>query len=412
MISCDRCTSPHVTSYVMNQCIRKRAAAEAVLRQKCMDVGIAYEEAPPNESQKQQYVRRRRLKIKCQKQTDVGTYNIGHITDVGNCRIIDNRQDHHGKDMNKFPFYIYIHQMKCKSHNITKKEKTRHGQLGDLTRIRKQITVLPSQRFMYATYGNSNLRDCPHGSALLSKKEDKDAILQRRYIENVTISKRICGGCIYESDGCRVVYDDNKIIENSKNIHFETGLIRHFLDVYSESDSIGKNKNRDALDSLSRCDGGFRTRYPPDSAGITKTFNGEKIPVLKCANFQALPSYILSYLFEVILPLGQEFLNESAAGLCYPDEERFIQFAKKFNEECGFPESKNRFEYIDIMVNKVGECEQPLMRHIDGKNCLREGYSGTVVYSFHKEVEGTLYKCSIVMASRTVCGAAMDRIRR
>lgn len=96
----------------MNQFTRNRAAAEAVLRQKCMDVGIAYEEAPPNESQKQQYVRRRRLNrkimkgVKCQKQlpfvTDVRTFNIGHISDVGNCRIIDNRKDHHGYEQVPF----------------------------------------------------------------------------------------------------------------------------------------------------------------------------------------------------------------------------------------------------------------------------------------------------------------------
>ena len=407
----------------MNKFIVNRRAAEAVLYQKCMDVGITYEVAPPNESRKQQFNRRRRIKRRIKSSqmeeipivTDVSSYNInntpGHITDVGSCRIIDNRQGHHGKDMKKLPFYIYIHQMKSRLHNITMRGKTRHGQLGDLTRIRKQITVLPSETFMYATYGDSSLGEAPHGSALVSKKEKVDATLQKREVENVTISKCIADSRIYESDGCRVVYDDNEMIEKSKDIRFETELVRHFLDVYSQSDSMRKNKNRDGVNSLSRCDGGFLTRYPPDRLGITETVNGEKIPKLKCAKFRALPPYVLAHLFEVILPMGQKFLDESDAGHCYPDNERYLQFAKKFNEECGFADAETRFEYVDIMCNRVGECDQPLMRHIDGKNCFRKGYSGTVVYSFHKEVKGILYKCSIVMASRTVCGAAMDRIR-
>ena len=52
-----------------------------------------------------------------------------------------------------------------------------------------------------------------------------------------------------------------------------------------------------------------------------------------------------------------------------------------------------------------------MAKHIDGKNDNRDGYTGSVVYSFHCEHKGLYYKCSIIMTSRTVCGRAMERIR-
>jgi len=392
--------------------------AEEVLREQCKDVRVRYEEAPLNESRSDRSNRRRRLRRSILRVRSSPYYKVSNkiqleetpiITDVGSMNIKLSSSPMH----NNYPSYVYIHQMKTGSHNITKTSKTtRRGQLGDLHRIRRQINIHPSERFMYSTSNDSSLRKCPHGSALVSNKHRVDGILKRRGVQYIDISKSTACGGIYEDNGVRVVYDNNELMEQTKNIEFEKALINHFLDNYQQRDSEKKNKNRDATNSLSRCDGGFQSRYPADRVGITKTVKGEKVPVMKSEKFQNLPHDVLEHIFRVILPLGQKFLDESAeGGSSYKDNDRFLQFAKQFNVECGYAEAKTRFEYIDIMVNKVGKYQKPLMRHIDGKNCKRPGYSGTVVYSFHKEVKGNLYKCSIVMASRTVCGAAMERIR-
>ena len=47
--------------------------------------------------------------------------------------------------------YIYIHQMKPGPHNITKPERTRSGQRGDMYRTLQQISIMPGTTFMYLT---------------------------------------------------------------------------------------------------------------------------------------------------------------------------------------------------------------------------------------------------------------------
>ena len=310
--------------------------------------------------------------------------------------------------------YIYLHQMKPGPHNITKPEKTRGGQRGDMHRIIKQTSIMPAISFMYSTEGISSLRACPHGSAPESKKGHSDTILKNHNVKLVDITKGKANGNVYEADGVRVVYDDSKIIQQMDNKQFQQQIIEHFLKYHPKSAMEQKNKNRDGYSTakFTRLDGGVQDRYPRKSLGITESYNGEDLPIIKTKHFEKLPPETLAYLFQVIFPSGQKFLDDSGGNEKYNDELRYKLFAQKFNNALGYGSAKTRFEYYDILVAEVGTpLGASLYRHVDGKNDNRDGYTGSVVYSFHCEHKGLHYKCSIIMTSRTVCGAAMDRIR-
>jgi len=311
--------------------------------------------------------------------------------------------------------YIYIHQMiPGRPHNITKPEKTRGGQRGDMHRIVQQISIMPATSFMYSTEDNSSLRRCPHGSAPESEKERSDKILSNHNVQLVDITKDKANGDVYEVDGVRVVYDDSKIIQQMENEKFKQQIIAHFLKYHPKTTLERKNKNRDGYSTanFTRLDGGVQDRYPRTSLGITKTYKGESIPIIKTEHFEKLPTETLAYLFEVIFPTGQKFLDDNEGNDKYNDDLRYNLFAYEFNKALGYGSAKCRFEYYDILVAEVGTpLGASLYRHVDGKNDNRAGYTGSVVYSFHCEHEGLYYKCSIIMTSRTVCGRAMERIR-
>ena len=310
--------------------------------------------------------------------------------------------------------YIYIHQMKPGPHNITKAERTRSGQRGDMYRTLQQISIMPGTTFMYLTEGGSSLRACPHGAALESDKELSDKILNNHKVKLIDISKETAKGEVYEVDGVRVVYNDSKIIQDMENQEFKQQIIAHFIEHHQKTEAEQKNKNRDGHSTakFTRLDGGVQDRYPRNSLGITKTYNGEHIPIIKTKNFEKLSPEVLKYLFEVIFPSGQKFLDDREGSERYTDKLRNNLFAYQFNNALGFGSAKTRFEYYDILVTEVCTLTGAILyRHVDGKNDNRSGYTGSVVYSFHCEHKGLHYKCSIIMTSRNVCGAAMDRIR-
>ena len=295
--------------------------------------------------------------------------------------------------------YIYIHQMKPGPHNITKAEKTRSGQRGDMYRTLQQIGIMPGTTFMYSTEGGSSLRACPHGAALESDKELSDKILNNHKVELIDISKETAKGEVYKVDGVRVVYDDSKIIQDMENQQFKQQIIAHFLENHQKTEVEQKNKNRDGHSTakFTRLDGGVQDRYPRNSLGITKSYNGEKIPIIKTKNFEKLSPEVLAYLFKVIFPSGQKFLDDSGGSERYNDKLRYNLFAYKFNNALGFGSAKTRFEYYDILVTEVSTLSgASLYRHVDGKNDNRAGYTGSVVYSFHslRCISRRVYYCS------------------
>ena len=88
--------------------------------------------------------------------------------------------------------------------------------------------------------------------------------------------------------------------------------------------------------------------------GITKTYKGESIPIIKTEHFEKLPTETLAYLFEVIFPTGQKFLDDNEGNDKYNDDLRYKLFAYEFNKALGYRSAKCRFEYYDILVAEVG----------------------------------------------------------
>src|SRR6056300_214695 len=93
---------------------------EFVMKRSCNSVGICY--VPPKRDEPRSVTKTRRLRMK---------------------RLVND----------KLQLFLYIHVMKDGPHNLTKDETSRGGQLGDLTRIRKQYVINPSTAFVYSTKG-------------------------------------------------------------------------------------------------------------------------------------------------------------------------------------------------------------------------------------------------------------------
>ena len=90
----------------------------------------------------------------------------------------------------------------------------------------------------------------------------------------------------------------------------------------------------------------------------------------------------------------------------FPDHRRTTLFAGRLNCALGFPRSRAKFEYYDIVLSR----NTILRKHIDHKNDHRDGYNHCVVYSFFQEIDGVEYRVSIVMTTRSTVGCPYDRI--
>jgi len=355
---------------------------EFVIKRSCNSVGVRY--VPPKRDEPASVTKSRRLRM--------------------------NRLVNH-----KLQLFLYIHVMKDGPHNLTKNVTSRGGQLGDLSRIRKQYVIHPAAAFMYLTKGETCLRKSPHGSGRLSDLDEKNKSLFRRGIENIVITKEKAKGKVLQVGDLTIMYDDNDKVQDLHSDEFEESLISHFLANYKkiEDDGKGKNKNRDphSTSICCRIDGGCRARYQPPSVEPARYYEGEIIPNINTRNFLKLPPKVLDYLFTKIFPAGQEFLDSTDEAV-YNDPLRNRLFAEHINREVGYESSTARFEYYDILLTEVGTSLSTLIRHMDKQNDLRSGYDYSVVYSFYRVHEGTLYKCSIIMTTRTNCGAAMEKINK
>ena len=80
-------------------------------------------------------------------------------------------------------------------------------------------------------------------------------------------------------------------------------------------------------------------------------------------------------------------------------------------EEHGFTSHQILFEYINIII-KPEHGDVALKLHMDYKNDSREGYDLCPVFWYlHRHTDGRLYRVTIVMTFRDVCGKAMEKMR-
>ena len=92
----------------------------------------------------------------------------------------------------------------------------------------------------------------------------------------------------------------------------------------------------------------------------------------------------------------------------FPNNIRTKVFAKRLNNALGFPHSRAKFEYYDIVLS----CNLVLLKHLDTKSDHRKGYTICVVYSFYQVIECVQYKISIIMTTRNTVGCALDNANK
>ena len=92
----------------------------------------------------------------------------------------------------------------------------------------------------------------------------------------------------------------------------------------------------------------------------------------------------------------------------FPITARTNECSKRLNAVLGFPNSKSKFEYFDIVLLR----NTVLPKHIDSKNDNCAGYNLCTIYSFYQEIVGVEYKVSVIMTTRSSVGATCDKAQK
>ena len=115
------------------------------------------------------------------------------------------------------------------------------------------------------------------------------------------------------------------------------------------------------------------------------------MPTLNTHPFCRMPKN-LQHSVMTVLEAGTSFAKLRMSD-SFSNNEQSVVFAQKMNCEMGFPNSKNLFEFVDIVVSR----NTILLKHIDFKNDHRKGYNICVVYSFHQIVDELDYRVSVII---------------
>lgn len=279
----------------------------------------------------------------------------------------------------------------------------------DYSHIRNVTTVVQKgcRNIIYAT---PNLHAKWHGSVDVSNLFHRDIVLDFLGIKHYEINLKTVGkNGITQMNNVVVAFPHSQhLLQLEKKLHsggvfrFHHELTQHLLlggvlDVVRMNGRI--NDNEDAYNIRLRF--GY-TRCQADSNRNTWYIGTNKMPTLSVHSFIEM-STSLKDQFMKCVESCQVFVNKHFHN-SFPDANRNHQCAGRLNSAIGYPNSKAKFEYYDIILSR----NTILRRHCDTKNDHRPGYNHCVVYSFFHSIDGRQYRVSIVMTTRSTIGCAYE----
>ena len=319
---------------------------------------------------------------------------------------------------------IYIQQRHLSPDEINlsvpkRKQALCHNQIGpDFHTIKNNISII-QPKGTHLIYMSTNLHCRHHGSHSLNELPDRKQLCEHLGIQFSSISPENAGWRgLQHTNNVYVLYSQNKFLQKLDHtlvcglsrLHYD--LTVYLLNNVKTTDaSRMEGKIIQSSPSLDiRLSFGFGRIQRDVKEGETWKvqrwqYKNKEMPTLKFQTFTILPKILQSQLLRVF-ESGQIFAESNMTNV-FPNHLRTKIFAKRLNNALGFPHSRTKFEYYDIVLS----CNLVLLKHLDTKNDHRKGYNICVVYSFYQIIEGVQYKISIIMTTRSTVGCAIDNIK-
>ena len=184
---------------------------------------------------------------------------------------------------------------------------------------------------------------------------------------------------------------------------FHKDLVTHLLQGGAKDQVRMQGKIDDTKAAYNiRCRFGFG-RIQPDIRYSNWTLWDQKMPGINVSAFFKMPKSLQSQLITV-MELGNDFLKKHYSNV-FNDELRNAHCSTRLNKELGYPQSRSRFEYIEVSLSR----NTVLKKHIDHKNDHRVGYNHCAVYSFFETIHDIEFRVAIIMTSRCTVGCAFQK---
>jgi len=316
---------------------------------------------------------------------------------------------------------IYIqqrHSTPDEMHLFTQKRRkpTCHRQIGEDYSTLLNNTTIAQPDGINLMYLATDLHCRTHGSVDVNDMANRDFLFDVLRIEHAQINpKSAAPSGLQVINNVFVAYKTNKLITNLdrqlvcglSRLHHD--LTTHLLKGCKTDPSRMHGKVVEGETSLNlRIRFGFG-RVQRSSIRLQKTvvktwtLNGTEMPTIQYRTFTSLPCSLQQQLFKVFE--SAQIFVEGQLTNPFPNKLRSNLCVKKLNTALGFPFSRSKFEYFDIVLSR----NSVLPKHIDSKNDSRPGYNFCAVYSFYQVILGLEYKVSIIMTTRSTVGAALER---
>ena len=256
-----------------------------------------------------------------------------------------------------------------------------------------------------------DLHSSPHGSMDSSDLDSIHCLLDCLDIKNVKLNDDTAGkngiskynGIIFATPRSYILQRlDKKLIGGLSSFHSD---LVHFLLLGGDNDTYRMQQTLEQIGESvnNRCRFGFG-RVQPRNHKKNWTLEGEKMPTIDVSGFRKMPKSLQQRIMTVA-ELANSFIHRHHKD-AFQDKFRNENCSSLLNKHMGFPFSKAKFEYYDVVISR----NITLNNHIDTKNDHRDGYNYSAVYSFYCCVRDVEYKVSIIMTTRCHVGAPIERI--
>ena len=197
---------------------------------------------------------------------------------------------------------------------------------------------------------------------------------------------------------------DRHIVGGRQSFHYQ--LCTHLLERARFKDKVrmGETVNSELGCINYRILGGYGRVQPQGKCKDERFVNGIQLPSLDVQPLLLLPDSLRENLFK-LFKSATVFVQKTNTH-AFSSNKRNDFFARHMNAKCGFPYSKQLFEYYDIVITR----NTAIPGHIDPMDDHRTGYDCCAVYSFYQIINGMSYRVSVILATRYSVGACYDQI--
>ena len=335
----------------------------------------------------------------------------------------------HRRSSDIMPVYMYFQTMATPNHSLRQNyppelKRREHLPETDAVMIQHEVAIMPHRR---VSYGAEDLIKRPHGSSPVLDKQRYDDSLDAHGIPHVTIHNGGNRGVIdlVDSLGLFVVYPNYHGYRRVPDIDGGEDAVLYYVLSTAEKLVVDKSRGGDNASSsfnkrvrwgvgqiqqVGRRDNrqySQRTRHVTVGEGKHGA-SQEKVPVptMTAKAYLDLPLRAREFI-KNIAEFGQKQLRRFHGETALANIRRNKLFSRRLNRLMGQCDMLANFEYYDVVVT---DSEAELQRHMDYGNDWRAGYNHTFIHSFFREINGKVYKVSVIMTTRRDAGAAFDRI--